>query len=265
MEAVLKNFDEQVFENRNKDFGAYFLRKISLTYTLLALAGSVVLFTSALAAPIIYNKYFKSAEVVELIEKVEVDLTEVKSIDPKDDVPPPPPIEVPPPIATVKFLPPVVMHDEEVKEEKIATVEELEEATAGDKDQEGDKGLNALIEDIAAHDPSGDQEQEVLAYVPVQAQFKGGDNDLKEFLSSHLQYPQEALKKGIEGDVWVQFTVNLDGSISDVQLYKGLGHGCDEEAIRVVKKMPASWTPGKVNGESRRSKRKVKISYRMVK
>jgi protein TonB len=265
MEATLKNFDDQIFENRNKDFGAYLLRKISSKNTLMALAGSVVLFTAALASPLIYNKYLKSKEVVEEVQVVEIELEEIKSIDPKDEVPPPPPIEVPPPIATVKFLPPVVAPDDQVKEEKIATVEELEESTASDADREGEKGLNEMIEEAAAHDPGGDQVQEVLAYVPVQAQFKGGDNDLKDFLSSHLQYPQEALKNGVEGDVWVQFTVNLDGSISDVQLYKGLGHGCDEEAIRVVKKMPAAWTPGKVNGEKRRSKKKIKISYRMVK
>jgi protein TonB len=265
MEATLKNFDEQIFENRNKDFGAYLLRKINSKNTLLALSGSVVLFTMALASPVIYNKYFKKTAVIEEVHMVEIDLEEIKSIDPKDDVPPPPPIEVPPPISTVKFLPPVVKPDNEVEKDEVATVDDLEKSTAGDENREGEMGLNEMIEQVGKHDPAGDQVEEILTYVPVQAQFKGGDNDLKEFLSSHLQYPQEALKGGIEGDVWVQFTVNLDGSISDVQLYKGLGHGCDEEAIRVVRKMPAAWTPGKVNGENKRSKRKVKISYRMIK
>jgi periplasmic protein TonB len=190
MEATLKNFDEQIFENRNKDFGAFLLRKISSKNTLMALAGSVMLFTAALASPLIYSKYFKKAEVIEEVHMVELELEDIKSLDPKDEVLPPPPIELPPPISTVKFLPPVVRPDEEVKEEKIATVEELEESTAGDKDQEGDKGLNQLIDEVASHDPVGDHVQEVLVYVPVQAEFKGGNDELVRFLSSHITYPE---------------------------------------------------------------------------
>ena len=74
------------------------------------------------------------------------------------------------------------------------------------------------------------------------------DFDLNEYLSSNLNYPDSARKKGIEGRVVVKFVVNKAGGIEKCEIVKGIGGGCDEEAIRVVKKMPA-WIPGKKDGK----------------
>jgi len=74
--------------------------------------------------------------------------------------------------------------------------------------------------------------------------YPGGDEALIKFLQETLKYPEEAIKHGVHGKVFVTFIVEVDGSLSDVKVARGIGHGCDEEAIRVVKSMP-KWIPGK--------------------
>jgi len=80
--------------------------------------------------------------------------------------------------------------------------------------------------------------------------------DLQKYLKENLRYPEEAIKNQIQGRVIVQFFVNVDGSISDCKIARGIGGGCDEEALRVVQKMPP-WKPGKENGKP------VKVYYTM--
>ena len=78
--------------------------------------------------------------------------------------------------------------------------------------------------------------------------FPGGEEELKQFLSLNLKYPNEALQNKIEGEVVVSFKIDSDGRISDINTLKGLGYGCDEEAVRVVKQMP-QWLPAKKDGK----------------
>ena len=84
--------------------------------------------------------------------------------------------------------------------------------------------------------------------------FPGGESKLMEYLSRHVNYPQEAREHGVQGKVFVNFTVEADGSITNVKLIRGIGSGCDEEAVRVVENMP-KWNPGKQRGKP------VKVSY----
>lgn len=72
--------------------------------------------------------------------------------------------------------------------------------------------------------------------------------NMGEYLSEHIKYPKKARKQNIEGRVIVSFVVQEDGSLDNVKIVKGIGGGCDEEVIRVIKGMPA-WTPGKQNGK----------------
>jgi protein TonB len=86
-------------------------------------------------------------------------------------------------------------------------------------------------------------------------QFPGGDSARIKFLTDNLKYPEEAIKLGIQGKVFVTFTVKVDGSINDVKVQRGIGGGCDEEAVRVIKKMP-NWSPAIMNG--------TKVSYQLT-
>jgi protein TonB len=90
-------------------------------------------------------------------------------------------------------------------------------------------------------------EEKIFTFVEEYPEFPGGDKALREFILNNLNYPEIARKTGITGTVYVQFVVEKDGSISDVKVVRGIGGGCDEEAVRVVKSMP-KWKPGKQRG-----------------
>ena len=88
----------------------------------------------------------------------------------------------------------------------------------------------------------------VYEKVEVMPEFPGGNQAMMDFVATNVKYPKEAMDKNISGRVMVQFVVEKDGSISDIKVAKGIGGGCDEEAVRVVKAMP-KWKPGKEKGK----------------
>jgi Ca-activated chloride channel family protein len=94
-----------------------------------------------------------------------------------------------------------------------------------------------------------DGEAEVFAIVESMPEFPGGEQALLQYLKSNLKYPAEAINNNISGKVIVQFTVNTDGSLSDIKVIRSLGFGCDEEVIRLIEAMP-SWMPGKQRGKA---------------
>jgi protein TonB len=96
----------------------------------------------------------------------------------------------------------------------------------------------------------------VLEKAEVMPQFPGGDQAMMKFVSENVQYPEEAKEKEISGRVLVGFIVEKDGSVNEVKIVRGIGGGCDEEAVRVVKAMP-KWKPGKQDGKT------VRVSYTM--
>ena len=96
----------------------------------------------------------------------------------------------------------------------------------------------------------------VLEKAEVMPEFPGGDQAMMDFVADNVKYPQEAIDKEISGRVMVGFVVEKDGSISDVKVVKGIGGGCDEEAVRVVNAMP-KWKPGMDKGKP------VRVSYMM--
>jgi TonB family protein len=103
-------------------------------------------------------------------------------------------------------------------------------------------------------------EDEIFTAVEQQAEFPGGPRALKVFLKENLRYPSAAQKANAGGKVYVQFVVNRDGSIQDVQILKSLGFGCDEEAMRLIKAVPR-WTPGKQSGRPVRSRFTQPITF----
>jgi len=92
--------------------------------------------------------------------------------------------------------------------------------------------------------------QDSLIFMVVESmpEYPGGEAALYRFLKENIQYPEAARKKRIQGRVFVTFVIEQDGSVTNVELLKGIGGGCDEETIRVVKAMP-KWIPGKQRGK----------------
>ena len=93
--------------------------------------------------------------------------------------------------------------------------------------------------------------------------FPRGEDSLLIFLRENTRYPEESRKNGIQGTVWINFLVNLDGKISDVKVMRGIGSELDEEAIRVVKLMP-NWIPAKQQGKPIPTYYNLPIKFKLV-
>ncbi|MEM7368064.1 MAG: TonB family protein [Bacteroidota bacterium] len=104
---------------------------------------------------------------------------------------------------------------------------------------------------------------EPLVYADILPEFPGGQKALHNYLSRKVGYPLRAKEEKIEGRVVVQIVVNADGSLSNAKVLKGIGGGCDEEALKVVKNMPR-WYPGKVNGQKVAVYRTIPIVFRII-
>lgn len=262
--------DDMVFANRNKAYGAYALRKEYPGIATRALIIGGIVFTLSVLAPTIYGA-LKPEDTTEVNMK-EVDLMKLPPppIDPNEPPPPPPPPVEAPKVNTVKFLPPEVKPDEEVPEETPPPkVEELKEAVAAEKTQEGDPNAEEVIvapeasagpTKVEAAVEAAPKEEEVFTVVEQNPEPAGGMAALGSYLGKNLRYPPAAQRANVAGKVFVSFVVNTDGSIQDVQVLKGLGFGTDEEAVRVVKGMP-KWKPGKQSGRPVRVKFNLPISF----
>lgn len=99
-------------------------------------------------------------------------------------------------------------------------------------------------------------DQTIYQTVEEMPSFPGGEQKLTEYVAKNLKYPQIARETEIQGRVFVGFIIEHDGSVSNVKLLKGIGGGCDEEAMRVIKSLP-KWNPGKQNGKT------VRVSYQI--
>ena len=113
---------------------------------------------------------------------------------------------------------------------------------------------------VNAYSQSDDSDNSVYAMVDERAQFPGGQNEMLKYLQENLQYPEAAKANNVHGRVFVKFIVERDGSLSDIQIFRGLGSGCDEEAIRLIQSMP-KWKPGKNKGKEVRTSMTVPVNF----
>ena len=171
------------------------------------------------------------ADVGRTVEIVEEEMVEITKQEQK-----PQPVEVPKQTTQIQ----VVEDDVEVDDIEINA----------DVDQ------NEVIEEYVAPEVEDEDvvEAEVFTIVEEMPEYPGGLNKLTDYLSKNIKYPQMARESGIQGRVFVNFVVEPDGSVSNVNVMRSLGGGCDEEAVRVVKNMP-KWKPGKQRGKP------VRVSY----
>ncbi len=253
-----------VFEDRNKLYGAYVFRKLSNKRHLNALLIASAFFIVAISSPIIIKSIIpkskeKHVEVTTLANlKMEDNKPKEKIIE---DLPPPPPLK-----SSIKFTPPVIKADKEVNEEQLPkTQEELQQSklsisTADVKGTDENKGK--LIGEIDPNKNRITNDEVVKPFLIVEQmpEFPGGNEELMKFLHKNVQYPQMARETGIQGTVYLQFVVEPNGAISNVKVLRGIGGGCDEEAIRVAKSMPG-WKPGKQNGQSVRVFFQIPIKF----
>ena len=252
------SLDDIVFEGRNKAYGAYIIRRVYGKHVTRAVLISIALFALLIAFPLV-ARMMKKDEVV--VEDKMLKVNELMEAPPLDKVapppPPPPPPEAPPPpppkLTTIKFTPPVVKKDEEVKKEEIPDVKELAEKTVATVTVKGNTDNPA---DLAGLEPGEGTKavEEVVTnkpytYVEQMPVFPGGQEALLQYIAKNIKYPAMALRNQVEGRVFIKFVVGPDGAVTNVEVQKGIGAGCDEESMRVIKNLPR-FTPGKQNGRA---------------
>ena len=258
LDLLDKEWCEMVFEDRNKTYGAFELRRVYSRNVVYGLILTAVLFALSIAGPIV-ARLIADATSEEEVKMVQTEVTKLEEPPPVNkEEPPPPPVEPPPPLkSTVKFTPPEIVPDKEVQEPP-PTQEELKEVEASTKTEEGsDDGVdqsllegngNAVVEEPAA--------PEIFTSVEQMPEPQGGLEGLYKYLAANTQYPQMEKDAGISGTVYVRFVVDEVGKVSNIEILRGVkgGPNLEKEAIRVLKTLPP-FKPGKQNG------RAVKVWY----
>ena len=270
---------DMVFAGKNKEYGAYQLRKGTSgrnIKALLILVIAAALVGGFLAWKVIEQKqaeeqqaYMEAMELAKLQQQAKKEEKKKEPVKPKIE----PKKEIPVARETQKFTAPVIKKDELVKEEnQVKQMDQLDAKVAiGTKDEEGvkDRNIEAVRSDIAVATPpppppapKPEVSNKVFDVVEEMPSFPGGQGALMSFLNSNIKYPVVAQENGVQGRVIVGFVVERDGSITDVKVMRSVDPSLDREAQRVVKAMPR-WKPGKQNGSAVRVKYTVPVVFRL--
>ena len=171
------------------------------------------------------------SDIGRTVEVVEEEMVEITKQEQK-----PQPVEVPKQTTQIQVV------EDDVEVEDIEINAEMDQ--------------NEVVEEYVAPEIEDEdiQEAEIFTIVEEMPDFPGGTQKLADYLAKNIKYPQMARESGIQGRGFISFVVEPDGSVSNVNVMRSLGGGCDEEAVRVVKSMP-KWKPGKQRGKP------VRVSY----
>ncbi len=255
---LLKNqWLEIVFEGRNKNYGAYELRKSITKNTIKAFIIGTLVFGIAVSIPTILRMIPDSSEETTLDQKITTVKLPPKE-KPKENLPPPPP--PPPKVDQVKFVKPVVAKAEEVVEE-IVVIKEIKDKNIGKETIKGDPDADLTVEPVGTGVAAVVEEDNTVyntAGIEVKPEFPGGIEKFYSFVQNKYQMPEE---EGLNGKVFVSFTVEKDGSLTDIKVLRDIGYGTGKEAIRVLKASPR-WNPGEQNGKRVRCTFNLPISIK---
>ena len=227
IDLISRDWTEMVFEGRNKEYGAYRLRKNAGKRNLYSL---ITIFIAALAI-------WGGISLVKFVESrtksvAQTSVAELSALNqPKKKA--------------------------EVKQQKKVQLEQPEKV--GNDDANGE--VLKIKEAVAQPEPKPEVEK-VFDVVEQMPSFPGGPSALMEWLSNNVKYPVVAQENGVQGRVVVSFVVERDGSITDVKVVRGVDPSLDREASRVVRAMPR-WIPGKQNGSAVRVKYNVPVAFRL--
>jgi periplasmic protein TonB len=201
-----------------------------------------LLLTMAVVVMAFEYKTFDDTDLKDMGKQMN-NMEEILEVPPTEQPPPPPPKIQQPQIIEVP-------DEEEIKEEiKVEFDAEITEDTK----------VEAIT--IMEEQPKEDVD-EIFMVVEESATPVGGMQAFYDYVGKKLKYPAQARRMNIEGKVFVEFVVNRDGSIQDVKAIKGIGAGCDEEAVRVIQSAP-SWKPGKQRGKPVRQRMVLPITFKL--
>jgi protein TonB len=267
--AMEKTLNDIVFENRNKLYGAYQLRKgYNKTMQRSVLLG-VTFFLLMMLLPNLYARLVPEPKDDDIGFEVKLTTLDVKpEVLPKPPVPEP--VKTEARVSTTRFVPYEVLPDHMVPEEvDPPALEDFESALPGQDNVEGNTDILTIAPPSADISPGKGgvietemPKEETFLFVEQSPEFTGGNAAMGEFLRKNLRYPAEAVRANVQGRVFISFVVGSDGKIENVQTLKGIGFGCDEEAERVIKMMPR-WKPGRQSGTPVRVKFNLPVVFQM--
>jgi protein TonB len=242
-----------LFEGRNKEYGAYDLRKTYNKRITTALIGTIALILIVLIGSAIANKLNEDKSLTP-IKTTETTLSQIKPEEPPPPPPPPPKIPPPPPVATIQFTPPKVVKDEEVIKPP-PEIKEIEKAKVDVKTVEGTKdiGIVAPPSDevgtnvVAAPVEKKEDPDKIFQKVEIEAQFPGGLGAWQKYVSRAINAQLDEFSDADYGTCVVRFIVDKTGTVSDVQATTMKGSKLAEIAVNAIRKGP-KWTPAQQNG-----------------
>jgi periplasmic protein TonB len=253
----ISDFDDLVFEHRNKDYGAYQLRK---RYNHAILMGTIIASLFAIIAVMIPFLSRPSSEKIISGGNgyVQVRMENLQPPPEEIYVPPAPP----PPKASkmpeaVEYIAPVVVDTVISVDRTLATADEA--LTSLDSEIIDATGTGFGDDLLSGGDGTGNEEP--LFIVEVMPTFKGGDlNKFRDWVRQRTKYPEEAIKNNIRGTVVLTFIVEKDGSVSNISVTKGIHPLLDEEAVKAISESP-KWSPGLQRGQPVRVRFLIPLSF----
>jgi len=257
-----------LFEGRNKDYGAYELRKSYNRRFTKAMMGTGLVIAALCLGWILSG--MKTSHAAALIPPTDVELASVK--EPDKPMPIPPVVKVKTqPVAQIQFTKPIIVKTDVPQDEKPPVQDDLEQVKIGTAPVKGDAdaGVDAgppstgAVAGVVEAPVKKDDDEGIFYKVEIESSFPGGVQAWARFLHKNLRYPDEAIAGEIQGIVMVQFIVDKDGNISDVSVLSGPdGGGLREEAMRVIRKS-GKWTPAQQNGRYVKSYKRQPVIFKI--
>jgi protein TonB len=257
--------NEVIFANRNKSYGAYAIRQSyndSLLKSLMCLSSMVILLFGSVY---VYNKMDGASE----IEKIT--LFDDPAIEPElyvtkvDITPPNDPVQN----SAAAVAPTGVTTGTTITDTEPETTAPTNIVPVSGTGTETATGVSAIGSEtstaaaIPVAPTTTNEANTVFVIVEEMPEFEGGAAGLMRYISQNIVYPSIPREAGIEGTVHISFVVNEQGNVEGVKVMRGMGHGCDEEVIRVVSKMPRWKKAGKNSGHPVKVRFNIPVSFKL--
>ena len=275
IDLISNEWSDLLFENRNKEYGAYVLRHQTGTRNIMSIIAVLILFAIAMAFMVAKN-------AIDDYRAKNTPHTQVVELTPWIDKKPEPKVERAEPIrqenvekvmekvrCSIKFVAPIIKKDDEVNpDEQMKTQDEImsSKVAVGFANVIGNDENGEVLrwKDAIVNEPVKPkvEENKVFEYVEQMPSFPGGTGALMQYLSKNIKYPPFAEENNIQGRVICTFVVERDGSVSDIRIAKSVDPSLDKEAVRVVSAMPR-WIPGRQNGQNVRVKYTLPVTFRL--
>ena len=275
IDLIDNRWSDLMFENRNKEYGAYVLRRQTTARNIKSIIAVLILFAIVMVYMVAKNAYddyqkahMAQTQVTELTalqeqkKEAKVERKEIVKQEKVEQV-------VEKVKSSIKFTAPVIKKDDEVRpEDEMKSQDEImnSKVAVGFANVIGNDESGEVLKakEMIINEPVKPKEEEnkVFDVVEQMPSFPGGMAALMAYLQKSIKYPPVAEENGIQGRVVCTFVVERDGSVTDVRVAKSVDPSLDKEAVRVVSAMPR-WIPGKQNGQSVRVKYTLPVTFRL--